>query len=130
MVEPELNLEKMKNIQIPTEECLFCKIVLGEVPSEKVFENDDFLAFKDINPKSKGHTLIIPKKHIKDFLELGSSLYKGYLEVAKKVAEKLVKENNAQGFNLVINNGLAAGQIVFHLHMHIIPRYANFPSKN
>lgn len=105
-----------------SKDCIFCKIVSGDLPCDKVMETENFLAFKDINGKAPGHTLVVPKKHYENFLEMDESLYKEFMDVAGEVAVKVLKEVGAESFNMLINNGRAAGQVVFHLHLHIIPR--------
>lgn len=105
------------------ENCIFCKIVNGNIPCYKVNENTDFLAFLDINQATFGHTLVIPKKHFANFMEVtNSAKYFTFMqETAKLLSEKL----NTSDFNFVSNCGLNAGQEVFHVHFHIIPRYPN-----
>lgn len=97
---------------------MFCKIVAGEISSEKVVESEDFVVIRDANPKVEGHLLVISKKHYESFLDLPSDLYSKLLVMAKKVVEKL----GMKDFNLVLNNGEVAGQIVPHFHLHILPR--------
>lgn len=104
------------------EDCIFCQIAKGEIESEKLAESENFFAIKDINPKTKGHSLVISKKHYKTLLDMPSSLFGEFLEVAKKLAIKLLDEEKAEGFNLVINNYEVAGQLVPHVHLHILPR--------
>ncbi len=105
------------------EECLFCKIVEGDAPSAKVYENDEFIAFLDINPVNKGHTLLVPKRHVENLLDFPTELETDFLEAAKSVADAVIKATNAEGFNISMNNGKAAGQEIFHAHFHIIPRF-------
>ena len=100
------------------EECIFCKIVQGEIPSEKVLENDNFIVIKDVNPKTEGHSLVIPKEHYETFSDMPSGLYEKFLMTAKEAIEKLGTDNS----NMIINNGKIAGQLVPHLHLHILPR--------
>lgn len=100
------------------EDCVFCKIIAGKIPSERVMENDDFIVIKDINQDVPGHSLIIPKKHYDDFIDMPKNLYDSFLSTVKMATEKLETEN----FNLVLNNGKASGQLVQHVHMHILPR--------
>ena len=107
------------------EACIFCKIAKGEIPSEKLLETDNFFAIKDINPKTKGHSLVISKKHYPTLLDVPSSLLGEFLEAGKQLALKLLKEENAEGFNLVINSYKVAGQLVPHVHLHILPRKEN-----
>jgi len=101
------------------EDCIFCKIAKGEIPSEKVFENENLLAFNDINPKAKVHVLIITKKHIesvKHLEEIDAKLI-GELFLA---AQKIAKEKNMEGYKLVVNVGREGGQVVDHLHLHLL----------
>ena len=102
--------------------CIFCKIVSGALPSFKVYEDDRSLAFLDIHPIRPGHTLVIPKEHHKNFSETPEDLLQHLITVCKKAAAGAVKSTQADGFNLSVNNGAAAGQDVFHTHFHIIPR--------
>lgn len=104
------------------DDCLFCKIVSGEIPSEKVYEDDNFIGILDINPESEGHTLILPKKHFQTILDTPNSLGNEFLEAIKIVALDLIKKGKAGGFNIVFNTYKLAGQEVEHVHAHIIPR--------
>jgi histidine triad (HIT) family protein len=104
-------------------DCIFCKIVAGEMPALKILEDKDFLAFIDIRPVHLGHTLVIPKKHCENILDFPKADESDLLEFVKKVARAVVKGTGAHGFNLSMNNGEAAGQAVFHAHFHIIPRF-------
>jgi histidine triad (HIT) family protein len=104
-------------------DCIFCKIINGEIPSAKVFENEHVLAFLDISQVTKGHTLIIPKIHKENVYELTPEIAKNLFEVVPKLANALKAEYKPVGLNLVNNNGEQAGQSVFHFHMHLIPRY-------
>jgi len=97
-------------------DCIFCKIVNGEIPSNKVLENEDFIAFHDINPVAPVHLLIIPKKHYKNFGETPAELMCKTAEFIKNVA----KELNLSDYRLITNNGKGAGQEVFHLHIHMV----------
>lgn len=117
------------------EDCLFCQIVNGEVPSQKIAESDSFYAFLDINPISRGHCLVVPKEHSENFLDLPSEHGKEFIEFAKTVATAVKETVDAEGFNLGLNNGPAAGQAVFHAHFHVIPRWtddglSNWPGRN
>ncbi len=106
-------------------DCLFCKIIRGEIPSRKVYEDKDSVAFLDINPANPGHTLVMPKKHAENIFDADDELL-GRVIVAAKVISKKIKESlNADGINVIQNNGRHAGQIVNHIHFHIIPRFAN-----
>ncbi len=105
--------------------CIFCKIVKKEIPADIVFENDSVLAFLDICPVSRGHTLIVSKKHFENFAGTDDSVVSEIAVKARKIAPKIAKAVNADGFNLSTNNGFAAGQAVMHTHFHIIPRFNN-----
>ena len=102
---------------------IFSKIAAGEIPSYKCAENEKFYAFLDINPLVKGHTLVIPKKHFKDILDFPCELAPAVCATVQKIAGALVAATGAKGVNVLQNNGIAAGQSVFHIHWHIIPRY-------
>ncbi len=106
-------------------DCLFCKISAGEIPSTKIYEDDTVYAFLDITPINRGHTLVIPKKHFRNALAMSedefADLNKKVLFLAKKIKEAL----NADGINISYNNEPAAGQVIFHTHAHIIPRFKN-----
>ena len=103
--------------------CIFCKIAAGEIPSYTIYEDDDFKAFMDISPASKGHTILIPKEHADNLFELDETVASKLLPVAVRIAKALKAELHCEGLNLLQNNGEIAGQTVFHFHMHIIPRY-------
>ncbi len=107
--------------------CIFCKIANGEIPSATVYEDEMFRAILDLGPASKGHTLILPKDHFKDLTEFPEDSCGKALFLAGKIGAAMKKSLGCAGFNVVQNNGTAAGQTVFHFHMHIIPRYANGP---
>lgn len=103
--------------------CIFCKIIAGEIPSSTVYEDNDFKVIMDIFPAAKGHMIILPKKHAENLFELEEDTVSKALLVAKKVAAALKEELGCDGVNLLQNNGEAAGQTVFHFHIHVIPRY-------
>lgn len=105
------------------ENCIFCKIVDGVIPSTKLYEDDEFILILDVGPASLGHSLLIPKEHYANVFEMPEELLAKAMSLAQMWGEKLVKALNADGLNLVQNNGLAAGQTVFHYHLHLIPRY-------
>ncbi|MBR1478561.1 MAG: HIT family protein [Lachnospiraceae bacterium] len=105
--------------------CIFCKIANGEIPSRTVYEDDDFRAILDLGPATKGHTLILPKVHADNLYELPDKIGERLIPVAKGVAGLLKQKLTCAGLNLVQNNGEAAGQTVNHFHLHIIPRYEN-----
>ena len=106
-------------------DCIFCKIVKGEIPAAKVYEGSKFIAFLDISPANKGHALIIPKKHYENLEEMPDEDGKEFGELQIKIAKAVMKATNAEGFNLLLNNGKAAGQEVMHAHMHLQPRFRN-----
>ncbi|WP_042356683.1 HIT family protein [Bacillus rubiinfantis] len=106
-------------------DCIFCKIVKGEIPAAKVFENEHVLAFLDISQVTKGHTLVIPKVHKENLYELTPEISRNIFEVVPTIANALKTEFNPVGLNAINNNGEKAGQSVFHFHLHLIPRYGN-----
>ena len=105
--------------------CIFCKIANGEIPSTTLYEDEDFRVILDLGPATRGHALLLPKNHFANLLELDDETAQKAILVAKKMAGKMKDALGADGFNLVQNNGEAAGQTVFHFHMHLIPRYEN-----
>ena len=106
-----------------SENCIFCKIANGEIPSATLYEDEDFRVILDLGPASKGHALILPKEHAAIIFELPDDLAAKAIVLAKKIATTLKEGLHADGVNIVQNNGEVAGQTVFHFHMHIIPRY-------
>jgi len=106
-------------------ECIFCKIVKGEVPAIKILEDDLNLAFLDIKPRSPGHTLVIPKKHYEKLEDMPEEEVKELMGFIHKLIKVVPKVVGAQGFNLGINNGKVAGQEIMHTHFNIIPRFEN-----
>ena len=107
--------------------CVFCAIIAGEIPSFKVYEDESVLAFLDINPFSKGHTLVIPKSHFEGLLDVDGETLGTLADRVKKIAAKLKAALGCDGFNILQNNGEAAGQTVKHIHFHIVPRYGSGP---
>jgi histidine triad (HIT) family protein len=105
--------------------CIFCDIINRRIPAEILYENDNAIAILDVNPIHYGHALIIPKHHYKDFLALPESELGGIMRAAHVVARALVDAYKLEGFNFFSNNGIIAGQSVFHFHMHITPRFPN-----
>lgn len=103
-------------------DCIFCKIVKKELPSELIYEDAHYLVILNIYPISTGHALVIPKAHSQDILEMGTKERAGILDIVAKVAPAIMKGVHAQAFNLGANTGKAAGQAIFHTHLHIIPR--------
>ena len=104
-------------------DCIFCKIAAGEIPSRKIYEDKDLIAIMDLNPTSKGHSLIIPKEHCTNIYDIDEDIAAKVMKTAKKLATKMTVALNCDGFNLLQNNGETAGQTMFHFHMHLIPRY-------
>ena len=108
-----------------SEHCEFCRLVRREGPASCVYEDKEVMAFLSIRPINEGHTLVIPKKHFENIYEIPDEELAHLFKVVKKVANAVKKGINAEGINIAQNNGRAAGQVVFHLHVHIIPRYEN-----
>lgn len=104
-----------------SDDCIFCKIIKGEIPSHKVYEDENVLAFLDVNPVSKGHTLVVPKKHVEDIHGTEDMTY--MWEAIVKVTDAIDEALEPEGFNIDQNNGEVAGQEVFHMHFHVTPRY-------
>lgn len=109
------------------DDCVFCKVAIGEIPSATIFEDEDFRVILDLGPASKGHALILPKEHFKDVYELDSTIASKILPLASRVGAAMKEALGCTGVNIVQNNGKSAGQTVFHFHVHIIPRYENGP---
>ena len=112
----------LNNTNMVNENCIFCKIIKGEIPSAKVWEDSEFISIADIKPVGEGHTLVIPKKHFATLMDVDEYFSKKYIDAIKKTASILMKKYKANGFNSVLNNGEEAGQIVNHVHFHILPR--------
>lgn len=107
------------------DDCIFCKIANGDIPSASVYEDEDFRVILDIAPAAKGHALILPKNHYSNVWELGQKESEKVMALAAKISAAQKKSLGCDGINLLQNNGEAAGQSVFHFHMHLIPRYEN-----
>lgn len=105
--------------------CIFCKIANGDIPSKAIYEDDLFKVILDLGPATKGHALILPKDHAKNLFELPDDTAKQVLVLAKKLGKQMVDKLNADGLNIIQNNGETAGQTVNHFHLHLIPRYEN-----
>lgn len=105
------------------ETCLFCKIVSGEIPCTKVYEDDTVLAFLDIHPVNIGHTLVIPKKHYPNLYETPNETLAHMMIIVRKISIAIKKALNTDGINIEMNNDSTAGQIIFHTHIHIVPRF-------
>lgn len=104
-------------------DCIFCKLANGEIPSATLYEDQDFRVILDLGPASKGHALILPKEHYRDLYELEDEIAGKALVLAKKMITRLTDILGCDGYNIVQNNGTSAGQTVFHFHIHLIPRY-------
>ncbi len=105
-------------------DCIFCKIAKGEIPSSKLYEDSSFLSFLDIAPANHGHSLVIPKKHYETLIDIPEPELKLLISTVQKVIKAVVKGTGAEGFNVFANNKKVAGQIVPHVHFHIVPRFA------
>ncbi|MBP8644502.1 MAG: HIT family protein [Syntrophobacteraceae bacterium] len=103
-------------------ECIFCKIVAGNIPCARLFENEHVLSFLDINPINPGHALVLPKKHYKILTEVSDEDLQACIVAAKRVAQAVFRSTGSPGLNLLQNNGRAAGQLIEHVHFHLIPR--------
>lgn len=106
------------------DDCVFCRIVRGEEWAARVAEDDEHIAFMDIRPMSRGHTLVAPKKHYRDVFEMSADDVARLYGFAARVAWAVKRALNPAGLNLLQNNGTAAGQVIFHVHVHVIPRYS------
>ncbi|MCR5054194.1 MAG: HIT domain-containing protein [Lachnospiraceae bacterium] len=105
------------------DDCIFCKLANGVIPTNSIYEDDDFKVIMDANPVSKGHALILPKEHYADIYDVDEAVAEKMYPLAKKLAKKMKEVLNCDGVNVLQNTGEAAGQSVFHIHMHVIPRY-------
>lgn len=106
-----------------SDSCIFCRIIKGEIPGTRVYEDDDVLAFLDINPIAPGHTLVIPKGHYETLVDIPDGVGAKIFPVLSRVGKAVMAALKADGFNCLQNNFAAAGQIVFHSHWHVIPRF-------
>ncbi len=105
--------------------CIFCEIAKGNAAAELIYEDENVLSFLDVRPLNIGHALVIPKKHYENFLAVPVNELSELSVITQKIASKIVKVFNPDGFNIIVNSGEAAGQSVFHFHFHIIPRYSD-----
>ncbi|MBI5077855.1 MAG: HIT family protein [Candidatus Yonathbacteria bacterium] len=105
-------------------DCLFCKIIAGEIPSTKVYEDDTIFAFLDIHPVNIGHTLVVPKAHFANIYETPDQTLAHMMSVIKKLSVAIKGALSADGINIEMNNDPIAGQIIFHTHLHIVPRFS------
>lgn len=104
-------------------DCIFCKIIAGEIPSSKVYEDDRVVAFLDISQVTPGHTLVVPKQHFRNLLEMDAGSASQLFARVPDIARKVMKATGAKGMNILNNNEEIAGQTVFHTHVHLAPRY-------
>jgi len=110
---------------VDSKDCIFCRIVRGGIPCKKVFEDSESFAFLDINPRNPGHALVIPKKHAETLLDMDEEDSGVLFMNVRRVAAKVMAATKAQGISISQSNGAAAGQVVSHVHFHVIPRFAN-----
>lgn len=111
-------------------DCIFCKIVNGEIPSKKIYEDENIFAFLDIQPKSAGHTLVIPKKHFENIYDIPENTLCEVMKVVKILSKRINERLSPNGIYVRQNNGESVGQSVFHYHVHIIPNYEKEPSED
>ena len=104
-------------------DCIFCKIISGSIPSSKIYEDDTTFVFLDIRPTNRGHALVIPKEHYKNIFDTPEETMCALIKTSKKIASGVKSAVGADGINVYMNNDPAAGQVVFHTHIHIIPRF-------
>jgi histidine triad (HIT) family protein len=104
-------------------DCIFCKIISGEIPAYKIYEDNDSLAFLDANPVCPGHTLVMPKKHFANFEEVTEEVLSAVMRTVKKVGRSVKDNLGVPGYNVYENNDAVAGQVIHHLHFHVIPRH-------
>jgi histidine triad (HIT) family protein len=114
---------------VTEDDCIFCKIAAGEAPATIVHEDERTIAFMDINPATRGHVLVIPRRHSRDLLEIAVEDLQAVAAVAQELARQAVDRLGADGVNLINSCGRAAWQVIFHFHMHVIPRYEGDPLK-
>lgn len=107
------------------DDCIFCKLANGEIPTRSIYEDEDFKVILDTAPATRGHALILPKEHADNLYQLPEEMTGRAFVLAKKMAASMTKTLECQGFNIAQNNGEAAGQTVFHFHIHLVPRYTD-----
>jgi histidine triad (HIT) family protein len=112
---------------VPETDCIFCKIVAGELPATVIHEDERTVAFMDINPATRGHALVVPRRHVRDLLEVGQEDRDATMASAQDLARRAVDRLGAAGVNLLNSCGEGAWQTVFHFHIHVIPRYDGDP---
>lgn len=104
--------------------CVFCDIIEGKIPSKKIYEDDQIISILDISQTTKGHTLVIPKKHYENFLQIPKTEFSNLMDKVQEISNNVINSLNASGCNILINTNEVAGQTVKHAHVHIIPRYS------
>lgn len=112
------------------DDCIFCKLANGVIPTNTIYEDEDFKVFLDASPATKGHALVVPKQHYADIYEIDPEVLGKAAQVGQKVVKYATKVLGCEGYNLVQNNGEVSGQTVFHFHLHLIPRYKNMNNEN
>ena len=112
------------------DDCIFCKLANGQIPTNSIYEDDDFNVILDASPATKGHALILPKEHYANIFEIDEEILGKAAKLAKKIMIKEKDNLKCDGYNLLQNNGEVAGQTVFHFHMHLIPRYESDENKD
>lgn len=115
----------MNKEKVSQDNCIFCKIIAGEIPSHTLYEDEQFKVILDVGPATRGHALIIPRDHYANLYELPEEMAADTIRLAKKMMSRMTDRLHCDGFNIIQNNGEVAGQTVFHFHMHLIPRYKN-----
>ena len=114
----------IKKVKKNMSDCLFCKIIQGDIPADRIYEDEQVLAFLDIHPVNTGHTLFIPKQHADNLLETPDENLAHLMQIVKKIAPSILRAVQAEGFNLGVNTGSIAGQVIFHTHIHVMPRFS------
>lgn len=112
------------------DDCIFCKIANGDIPTNAIYEDDEFKVFMDVAPATKGHALVVPKNHFADIYEIDPETLGKAVKIGQKVVKHATKVLGCEGYNLIQNNGEISGQTVFHFHLHLIPRYENMDNTN
>jgi len=120
----EENLRKGRKT-MKKDDCIFCKLANGEIPTRSIYEDEDFKVILDAAPATRGHALILPKEHADNLFQLSEEMTRRAFALARKMAVSMTETLGCQGFNIVQNNGEAAGQTVFHFHIHLVPRYTD-----
>ena len=112
------------------DDCIFCKLANGDIPTNIIYEDDEFKVFMDVAPATKGHALVLPKDHYANIYEIDSEILGKAIQIGQKVVKHVTPILNCDGYNLLQNNGEIAGQTIFHFHLHLIPRYKDADNTN